>query len=75
MNRAAACRKIAAALAVLALLICIAAPVRLFLGEPTGDYDNDFEIFRSWFNAASLLWFLSAPFWLIPDLLGKGKGD
>ncbi len=72
MNRSLT-RKIAASLAVLALLLCLAAPIRLFLGEPTGDHDTDFAIFRTWFNIASLLWFLSAPFWLIPDLLGKGK--
>jgi len=55
-------------LAILSLFICVAAPLRMFFGLPTHNYQRDFEIYRSWLNGATLMWFLTAPVWLIPKL-------
>lgn len=61
-------RTLCGALASIAIIICIISPIRVFLGSPTGDYEQDFATFKSIFNWATLLWFLSAPYWMAPDL-------
>ncbi len=64
-------RLIAGFFAILALIICIVAPLRVFLGMPTEDYDRNFEIYLTWFNWATLLWFISAPVWMVPEIFQK----
>ena len=70
-----ALRKIAAILALCALAVCLIAPLRVFLGKPEGLYASDFETFLKWFNAATIVWFVCAPLWLVPEAFGrKGSG-
>lgn len=57
--------------ALLALAICVIAPLRVLLGSPSGDYAQDFEVFKQWFNGATILWFIAAPYWMAPDLFTK----
>ena len=64
-------RKVAAVVAVLALAICLVAPVRVFLGQPTDDYARNFAIYKTWFNWATLLWFVSAPVWMVPEIFRR----
>lgn len=58
-------------LATIAILICIASPLRVFFGSPTGVYEQDFATFKTIFNWATLLWFLSAPYWMVPELFSS----
>ncbi len=66
-------RIVAGIIAVIALLICIWAPFRVFFGLPTDDYQRNFEIYLTWFNWATLLWFISAPIWMVPEIFRKEK--
>ena len=66
-------RAIAVVVAILAMVGCIVAPIRVFLGGPTQDYQQNFEIYRTWFNWATLIWFISAPLWIVPELFGLKK--
>ena len=71
-----ALRTIAAIVALGALAVCLAAPLRVLLGEPAGVYADDFNTYVGWFNGATIVWFVSAPLWLIPELLGRrGKRE
>lgn len=51
--------------AVLGLLICLVAPLRVFFGFPSGFYHQDFQIYQIWFNWGTLLWFMMAPIWML----------
>lgn len=54
-----------ALLAMLALLVCVVAPVLCFahyIDKPT---------YLTWLNWATLLWFLTSPFWFTPGLFGR----
>ncbi len=67
-------RLIAALLAIVALLICVAAPLYVFL-MGMENYEANFAGYKVWFNWATLLWFISAPFWMIPEFFQKQKED
>jgi hypothetical protein len=68
-----ALRTIAAILALGALAVCLIAPLRVFLGKPAGVYASDFDAFVKWFNIATIVWFVCAPLWLIPDVFSRKK--
>ena len=57
-------RPLAAAISIAALAVCLIAPLRVLLGEPSGEPEADFAAYLRWFNGASLVWFLAAPLWL-----------
>jgi len=57
--------KLCQILALLALAVCISVPIVAYLGK------FSFAQYLRWFNLASLLWFLTAPFWIVPRLFGK----
>ncbi|HOJ59636.1 MAG TPA: hypothetical protein PK878_05070 [bacterium] len=67
-------RIICAVIAILALLVCLGSSLRVFWGSPTGDYQQDFSIFKTWFTWGTVVWFLSAPYWLIPDFFKSDTG-
>lgn len=54
----------ASILAILSLLVCLLSGILAFMGA------LEFEKYKMFFNLASLVWFLSAPFWLVPQLFG-----
>ncbi|MFB3788084.1 MAG: hypothetical protein ACE15F_17125 [bacterium] len=64
-----------AVISILALLVCLITPLRAFWGSPTGDYQQDFSIYKTWFNWATLVWFLAAPYWMIPDFFKPDTGE
>ena len=66
-------RAVAALAAILAIIICLAAPIRVLLGGPTEDYQSNFEIYMAWFNWATLLWFVSAPIWMVPEMFRRKR--
>ncbi len=53
---------IASLVSILALLVCIITPVFVFSGDMSKD------AYHVWFNWASLLWFVFAPFWFVPGI-------
>ena len=52
-------------LALAALVVCAGAPIAAYAGKIS------FAQYLRWFNFASLLWFLTAPLWIVPHLFGK----
>jgi hypothetical protein len=52
-------------LALVALAVCVAVPIAAYVGK------FSFAQYVRWFNLASLLWFLTAPLWIVPRLFGK----
>ncbi len=68
-------RAVCGSVAVAAILVCIISPLRVFFGMPSGDYEQDFSSFKTLFNGATLLWFLSAPYWMAPDLFTPKPND
>ncbi|MBN2326389.1 MAG: hypothetical protein JXR73_04480 [Candidatus Omnitrophica bacterium] len=50
--------------AVLGLLICLVASLRVFFGFPSGFYLQDFAIYKIWLNWGTLLWFMMTPVWM-----------
>jgi len=67
-------RLIAAIFAILALLICIIDPLWVFLSKPE-DYAANFERYKTIFNWATLLWFVSSPLWMVPELFQKEDNE
>ncbi len=63
-------RLFAAFVATIALLICIMAPILVLIGD-SANYEQNFRQYKTWFNWATLAWFLSAPFWLVPEIFQK----
>lgn len=63
-------RLIAAIFAIIALLICIIAPLCVFMGDPA-NYEQNFATYKTVFGWNTLLWFISAPFWLVPEVFQK----
>jgi hypothetical protein len=55
----------AAALAVVSLIVCAVAPVLCFA------HYIDKSVYITWLDAATVLWFLTSPFWFTPGLFGK----
>jgi len=56
--------------AILSLIACILVPLKAFFSSPA-DYQANFELYKTWFNAATLIWFFTAPVWLIPALFRR----
>ena len=57
--------KVCQVLALLALAVCVSVPIVVCVGKLS------FSEYLRWFNLASLLWFLTAPLWIVPRLFGK----
>ncbi len=57
--------KLCQVLALVALVVCIAVPIAAYAGK------FSFGEYVRWFNLASLVWFLTAPLWIVPRLFGK----
>jgi hypothetical protein len=55
-------------LAILSLIAGLVFSVLVFTGTMTMDQ------YQTAFNVISLLWFLTAPLWLVPELFGKKSG-
>ena len=58
-------------LAIFSLFACVLIPFKAFFSSPA-DYPRNFELYRTWFNTATLIWFFTAPVWLIPQLFQRG---
>jgi hypothetical protein len=52
-------------LALVALAVCAGVPIAAYMDKIS------FAQYLRWFNLASLLWFLTAPLWIVPGLFGK----
>jgi|GEM_PF-3139405 len=56
---------LASILAILSLLVCLSSGILAFTQTIR------FEQYKLILNLASLVWFLTAPFWLVPQLFGS----
>lgn len=63
-------RIVAAVLAIIALLVCLIAPLSVLFSDPA-NYEENFRDYLTMFNWATILWFISAPFWLVPEIFQK----
>ncbi len=60
---------LASILAILSLLIGLLVGVLAFTGV------LEFEKYKLILNLSSLVWFLTAPFWFVPQLFGKNFAE
>ena len=56
---------LASVVSIFALIVCIMTPILVF----TGGMEKD--VYHIWFNWASLVWFIFAPFWFVPKIFGQ----
>lgn len=59
--------------AILGLILCIAAALRLNAGFPSGVYPRDLAVYKLWINWGTLLWFMMAPISAFSDFFHKGE--
>ena len=74
-------RLVAAFVAMLSLAICLGASIWVFAGTaPEGAdyeawYNQRLATYKTWFQWATLAWFLSGPLWITPEAFRKAKPE